>query len=81
MSLRDEVRILKELPPRLKRRVELGVTHTMAPISWSDISYYHDQVCRLLLKWYFFIVVNSRILLQCNDDHFLNADSSVNSEV
>lgn len=41
-SLRDEVRILKELPPRLKRRVELGMFYTMAPISWSDISYYHN---------------------------------------
>lgn len=43
-SLRDEVRILKELPPRLKRRVELGMFYTMSPISWSDISYYHNQV-------------------------------------
>lgn len=43
-SLRDEVRILKELPPRLKRRVELGRIYSMPPISWSDISYYHDQV-------------------------------------
>ncbi|KAJ4892698.1 O-fucosyltransferase family protein [Raphanus sativus] len=30
-SLRDEVRILKKVPPRLKRRVELGVYHTMPP--------------------------------------------------
>lgn len=44
-SLRDEVRILKELPPRLKRRVELGMFYTMPPISWSDISYYRNQVC------------------------------------
>lgn len=43
-SLRDEVRILKELPPRLKRRVELGTVYSMPPISWSDISYYHYQV-------------------------------------
>lgn len=43
-SLRDEVRILKELPPRLKRRTELGMFYTMAPISWSDISYYRNQV-------------------------------------
>ncbi|KAF5734105.1 hypothetical protein HS088_TW16G00547 [Tripterygium wilfordii] len=44
-SLRDEVRILKELPPRLKRRMELGVIRTMPPVSWSDISYYRNQVC------------------------------------
>lgn len=43
-SLRDEVRILKELPPRLKRRVELGMVHSMPPVSWSDISYYLNQV-------------------------------------
>ncbi|KAG2667118.1 hypothetical protein I3760_15G096700 [Carya illinoinensis] len=42
-SLRDEVRILKELPPRLKRRVELGRVYSMPPISWSDISCYRDQ--------------------------------------
>ncbi|THF98570.1 rhamnogalacturonan I rhamnosyltransferase 1-like [Camellia sinensis] len=50
-SLRDEVRILKELPPRLKRRVELGIIHTMPPISWSDISYYHDQILPLIQKY------------------------------
>ncbi|KAK6129105.1 hypothetical protein DH2020_037141 [Rehmannia glutinosa] len=31
-SLRDEVRILKELPPRLKRRVELGMFFELPPI-------------------------------------------------
>lgn len=48
-SLRDEVRILKELPPRLKRRVEMGMVYSMPPISWSDISYYHNQVNSLSL--------------------------------
>ena len=43
-SLRDEVRILRQLPPRLKRRAEMGFLHSMPPISWSDISYYHHQV-------------------------------------
>lgn len=43
-SLRDEVRILKQLPVRLKKRLELGIVHTMAPISWSNISYYQNQV-------------------------------------
>ncbi|OAY31167.1 rhamnogalacturonan I rhamnosyltransferase 1 [Manihot esculenta] len=50
-SLRDEVRILKELPPRLKRRMELGMTRTMAPVSWSDISYYHNQILPLIQKY------------------------------
>ncbi|XP_043701355.1 rhamnogalacturonan I rhamnosyltransferase 1-like [Telopea speciosissima] len=50
-SLRDEVRILKELPPRLKRRVELGMIHSMPPISWSDISYYKNQILPLIQKY------------------------------
>ena len=45
-SLRDEVRILKELPPHIQSRVELGIIRTMPPISWSDISYYHNEVIR-----------------------------------
>lgn len=50
-SLRDEVRILKELPPRLKRRVKLGLYHSLPPVSWSDISYYHNQILPLLQKY------------------------------
>ncbi|KAI3684996.1 hypothetical protein L6452_34227 [Arctium lappa] len=49
-SLRDEVRILKQLPPRLKKRVESGIVHTMPPVSWSDISYYHNQILPLIQK-------------------------------
>ncbi|KAL7141159.1 hypothetical protein ABFS83_08G035300 [Erythranthe nasuta] len=49
-SLRDEVRILKELPPRLKRRVELGMFYELPPISWSNISYYRHQILPLLKK-------------------------------
>ncbi|KAK8344274.1 hypothetical protein V6Z12_A07G068200 [Gossypium hirsutum] len=50
-SLRDEVRILKELPPRLKRRVETGTVYSMPPISWSDISYYRNQILPLIWKY------------------------------
>ncbi|GKV25172.1 hypothetical protein SLEP1_g34646 [Rubroshorea leprosula] len=50
-SLRDEVRILKELPPRLKQRVEMGRLYSMPPISWSDISYYHNQILPLIKKY------------------------------
>ncbi|KAG6532841.1 rhamnogalacturonan I rhamnosyltransferase 1-like isoform X1 [Zingiber officinale] len=49
-SLRDEVRILKELPPRLKWRVEKGSVYTMPPVSWSDISYYENQILSLIKK-------------------------------
>ncbi|KAM0942595.1 putative GDP-fucose protein O-fucosyltransferase [Dioscorea sansibarensis] len=48
--LRDEVRILKELPPRPKKRVELGMFHSMPPVSWSDISYYSQQILPLIQK-------------------------------
>ncbi|MBA0604451.1 hypothetical protein Godav_017110, partial [Gossypium davidsonii] len=50
-SLRDEVRILKELPPRLKRRVETGTVYSMPPISWSDILYYRNQILPLIRKY------------------------------
>ncbi|XP_020091067.1 uncharacterized protein At1g04910-like [Ananas comosus] len=50
-SLRDEVRILKHLPRRLKRRVELGMVYSMPPVSWSDISYYHNQILPLIRKY------------------------------
>ncbi|KAF9590638.1 hypothetical protein IFM89_035956 [Coptis chinensis] len=50
-SLRDEIRILKKLPPRLKRRVERGNVYSMPPISWSDISYYHKQILPLIQKY------------------------------
>ncbi|PSS33634.1 GDP-fucose protein O-fucosyltransferase protein [Actinidia chinensis var. chinensis] len=51
MSLRDEVRILKHLPPRLERRVELGMFYSLPPVSWSDISYYHNQILPLVKKY------------------------------
>ncbi|KAJ7974257.1 O-fucosyltransferase family protein [Quillaja saponaria] len=50
-SLRDEVRILKELPPRLKKRVELGQFYSLPPISWSNISYYENQILPLVQKY------------------------------
>ncbi|KAK4781500.1 hypothetical protein SAY86_015602 [Trapa natans] len=49
-SLRDEVRILKDLPPKIKKRLASKKTRTMPPISWSDISYYHNQILPLIQK-------------------------------
>ncbi|XP_057440413.1 rhamnogalacturonan I rhamnosyltransferase 1-like [Lotus japonicus] len=49
-SLRDEVRILKELPPRLKLKMESGLLYSMPPISWSDMSYYKNQILPLIQK-------------------------------
>ncbi|CAM8929699.1 unnamed protein product [Rhodiola kirilowii] len=50
-SLRDEVRILKELPPRMKIRAEKGMVYSMAPVSWSDISYYQRHILPLIQKY------------------------------
>ncbi|MED6226336.1 hypothetical protein PIB30_102657, partial [Stylosanthes scabra] len=41
-SLRDEVRILKELPPEQKHKVESESLYSMPPISWSNMTYYYD---------------------------------------
>ncbi|KAF5201820.1 Rhamnogalacturonan i rhamnosyltransferase [Thalictrum thalictroides] len=49
-SLRDEVRILKEVPKGLKEKVEQGNFLSMPPISWSDISYYRHQILPLIRK-------------------------------
>ncbi|KAI9082848.1 hypothetical protein K1719_035178 [Acacia pycnantha] len=49
-SLRDEVRILRELPPRLKKRVDEKQRYSLSPVSWSNISYYEHQILPLLLK-------------------------------
>ncbi|KZV46863.1 hypothetical protein F511_08624 [Dorcoceras hygrometricum] len=50
-SLRDEVQILKELPSKLKSRVELGKFYELPPVSWSNISYYHKQILPLLKEY------------------------------
>ncbi|KAH7532801.1 hypothetical protein FEM48_Zijuj04G0060700 [Ziziphus jujuba var. spinosa] len=50
-SLRDEVRILKELPPKLKKRVELGKFYSLPPVSWSNVSYYINEILPLLKKY------------------------------
>ncbi|KAJ8760642.1 hypothetical protein K2173_015309 [Erythroxylum novogranatense] len=43
-SLRDEVRILKELPPEQKQRFETEPLYSMPPVSWSNMSYYYNVV-------------------------------------
>jgi len=50
-SLRDQVRILKELPPRLKIRAEQGNIYSLSPISWSQFSYYENQILPLIKKY------------------------------
>lgn len=43
-SLRDEVRILKELPPAQKKKVEMESLFSMPPVSWSNMTYYYNTV-------------------------------------
>uniref|UniRef100_A0A2N9EUM0 O-fucosyltransferase family protein n=1 Tax=Fagus sylvatica TaxID=28930 RepID=A0A2N9EUM0_FAGSY len=43
-SLRDEVRILKELPPAQQKKVELESRFSMPPISWSNMTYYYTTI-------------------------------------
>ncbi|MBA0816017.1 hypothetical protein Gohar_000726 [Gossypium harknessii] len=42
-SLRDEVRILKELPPQQKEKVAESL-FSMPPISWSNMTYYYNVI-------------------------------------
>ncbi|XP_022998929.1 O-fucosyltransferase 34-like [Cucurbita maxima] len=51
LSLRDEVRILRKLPLRLERRFESKTIYSLSPISWSNISYYHNQILPLFQKY------------------------------
>ncbi|KAH7516143.1 hypothetical protein FEM48_Zijuj10G0103900 [Ziziphus jujuba var. spinosa] len=43
-SLRDELRILKELPPKQKKKVEFESLYSMPPISWSNMTYYYNTI-------------------------------------
>ncbi|XP_022155079.1 uncharacterized protein At1g04910 [Momordica charantia] len=51
LSLRDEVRILRKLPPRLERRFESRVVYSLSPVSWSNVSYYLNQILPLVQKY------------------------------
>ncbi|GMP93705.1 hypothetical protein CsSME_00043426 [Camellia sinensis var. sinensis] len=43
-SLRDKVKIQRELPPNLKKIVEMGTFYSMPPVSWSNMSYYSNTI-------------------------------------
>ncbi|CAN0896253.1 Rhamnogalacturonan I rhamnosyltransferase 1 [Linum grandiflorum] len=44
-SLRDEVKILKQLPEEpMKKIVDPGFLYSMPPVSWSNMSYYYDKI-------------------------------------
>ncbi|XP_016652135.1 PREDICTED: uncharacterized protein At1g04910-like [Prunus mume] len=50
-SLRDEVRILKELPPEQKKKVELESLYSMPPISWSNMTNYYNTILPRIKKY------------------------------
>ncbi|CAI0390431.1 unnamed protein product [Linum tenue] len=44
-SLRDEVKILKLLPEDPKQKIiDTGSLYSMAPVSWSNMSYYYNKI-------------------------------------
>ena len=43
-SLRDEIRILRQLPDEQKRRVKNASIFTMEPHGWSNLAYYFYKV-------------------------------------
>ncbi|KAK8567478.1 hypothetical protein V6N13_105445 [Hibiscus sabdariffa] len=43
-SLGNEVRIIKHLPPRLRKKVQRDGLYSMYPVSWSNMSYYYNTV-------------------------------------
>ncbi|XP_021293313.1 uncharacterized protein At1g04910-like [Herrania umbratica] len=49
-SLRDEVRIVEELPPELKRREESESIYSMVPISFASLTYYYQKVIPRIQK-------------------------------
>ncbi|KAJ7538275.1 hypothetical protein O6H91_11G041300 [Diphasiastrum complanatum] len=49
-SLRDQVRIIKELPPKFTKFLKHGRIMTMPPVSWSNESYYLNQILPLIKK-------------------------------
>ncbi|PQQ17047.1 uncharacterized protein Pyn_14753 [Prunus yedoensis var. nudiflora] len=50
-SLRDEVRILKVLPHKQIRRVEIATLYSMPPASWSNMSYYDQMILPRIKKY------------------------------
>eukprot|EP00250_Pteridium_aquilinum_P016459 c23113_g1_i1 orf=75-1676(+) len=49
-SLRDEVKIIRQLPSKFDEKVAAGAIITMPPVSWSNESYYLNQILPLVKK-------------------------------
>lgn len=74
-SLKDQVRILKEIPDKQKRNSEVAKLHPISPLSWSTILYYDKVVGNfnllpcLLITWVNYKSTHLPILskmLQCS---------------
>ncbi|KAI4314047.1 hypothetical protein L6164_026990 [Bauhinia variegata] len=50
-SLKDEVKILKELPPEMQKRIASRYLYSMPPVSWSNMSYYYNTVLGRIKKY------------------------------
>ncbi|CAI0463654.1 unnamed protein product [Linum tenue] len=50
-SLRDELRIVKELPPTQKEKLKTQPLYQMATRSWGNMSYYYQQVLPVFKKF------------------------------
>lgn len=49
-SLRDELRIIKSPPEKFRMRVRKGLIVSLPPVSWSNESYYLNQILPLIQK-------------------------------
>ncbi|KAJ7521354.1 hypothetical protein O6H91_19G049600 [Diphasiastrum complanatum] len=49
-ALGDEVRIMKSLPLKFYRKAKNGIIRSMPPVSWSNDSYYQQQILPILKK-------------------------------
>ncbi|RYR08939.1 hypothetical protein Ahy_B05g076844 [Arachis hypogaea] len=48
--LRDEVKIVKELPQGMKKRIASRYLYSMPPVSWSNMSYYYKTILPRIKK-------------------------------
>ncbi|KAJ7547756.1 hypothetical protein O6H91_08G102800 [Diphasiastrum complanatum] len=51
LSLRDQVRIIRKLPPKFHERLKDGRVMTKPPVSWSNVSYYEHKILPLIKKY------------------------------
>lgn len=49
-SLKDELRIINEVPEKFRARVRKGSVVSLPPVSWSNESYYLNQILPLIRK-------------------------------